>query len=247
MIYQVILGTFFSIISLFNPSKEYTASMFGARSDGRTMNTGSIQKGIDFIHENGGGTLVFYTGRYLTGGIRLRSNVSIKLEDGAVLVGSASPFDYNSSAGEPALISAAGQENISITGHGYIDGNAAALLKNMNEIEKKGLLADSVAVKPALIAFGNCRGINVREIYLWESAGAVQIYKNCDSISISNIIIRSARQSGPANIFTGCKNVRFRYSYIESTGNPLVWKGDPNEIDLEKTIDKNGSAVINLQ
>ena len=46
----------------------YNASKFGIRSDGVTMNTRSIQKAIDWIAEQGGGTLRFWVGRYLTGG-----------------------------------------------------------------------------------------------------------------------------------------------------------------------------------
>ena len=82
-----------SILFLVNMSltliaKDYNASMFGVKSNGTTMNTNSIQKGIDFVSENGGGRLVFYVGRYLTGTIHLKPNVTIQLEEGAILVGS---------------------------------------------------------------------------------------------------------------------------------------------------------------
>ncbi|MCQ5300121.1 glycoside hydrolase family 28 protein, partial [Blautia wexlerae] len=59
------------------------------------MNTRSIQKAIDFISESGGGRLVFTVGRYLTGSIHLKSNVTIHLGEGAVLVGSTNPYDYD--------------------------------------------------------------------------------------------------------------------------------------------------------
>jgi len=53
-------------ISFHVQAEDYKASMFGIKSNGTTMNTNSIQKAIDFIHEKGGGRLVFYVGRYLT-------------------------------------------------------------------------------------------------------------------------------------------------------------------------------------
>ncbi len=65
---------------------EYKASFFGIKSNGTTLNTSSIQKAIDYIHDNGGGTLVFYVGRYLTGSIELKSNVHIVLREGAIWV-----------------------------------------------------------------------------------------------------------------------------------------------------------------
>ncbi|MBC7615661.1 MAG: glycoside hydrolase, partial [Pedobacter sp.] len=76
-------------------AKDYKASFFHIKSDGTTMNTRSIQFAIDYINKNGGGRLVFYVGRYLTGSIHLKSNVTIQLEEGAVLLGSTNPFDYD--------------------------------------------------------------------------------------------------------------------------------------------------------
>src|ERR1700750_2642263 len=76
-------------------AKDYPASLFGINSDGITLNTRSIQAAIDYISVNGGGRLVFYVGRYLSGSIHLKSNVTLQLEEGAVLIGSLNPFDYD--------------------------------------------------------------------------------------------------------------------------------------------------------
>ena len=45
-------------------AKDYNASLFGIKSNGTTMNTTAIQKAIDYIHEQGGGRLVFYAVSY---------------------------------------------------------------------------------------------------------------------------------------------------------------------------------------
>src|SRR5689334_9550610 len=76
-------------------AKDYRASLFGIYNDGVTLNTRSIQYAIDYIHQNGGGRLVFFVGRYVTGSIHLKSNVTLHLEEGAVLVGSLNPWDYD--------------------------------------------------------------------------------------------------------------------------------------------------------
>jgi polygalacturonase len=47
--------------------------------------------------DNGGGRLMFYVGRYHTGSIHMKSNVTIQLEEGAIIVGSTNPFDYEKS------------------------------------------------------------------------------------------------------------------------------------------------------
>ena len=67
-------------------AKDYPASLFGIYSDGVTLNTRSIQFGIDYVHQQGGGRLVFDVGRYLTGSIHLKSNVTLHLMEGAVLL-----------------------------------------------------------------------------------------------------------------------------------------------------------------
>src|SRR3981081_461312 len=76
-------------------AKDYPASLFGIYSDGLTLNTRSIQFAIDYIQGQGGGRLVFDVGRYLTGSIHLKSNVTLQLQEGAVLVGALNPFDYD--------------------------------------------------------------------------------------------------------------------------------------------------------
>ena len=35
-------------------AKDYYATDFGVKADGKTLNTNSIQKGIDFVNEQGG-------------------------------------------------------------------------------------------------------------------------------------------------------------------------------------------------
>ena len=76
-------------------AKDYQMTLFGIKSDGTTMNTRSIQKAIDYIAQQGGGRLVFTVGRYLTGSIHMRSNVTLHLSEGAILVGSTNPYDYD--------------------------------------------------------------------------------------------------------------------------------------------------------
>ena len=123
-------------------AKDYNASMFGVKSNGTTLNTNSIQKGIDFISENGGGRLVFYVGRYLTGTIYLKSNVTIQLEEGAILVGSDNPLDYEMNKNWTALIFALDQQNIGITGKGVIDGRGFEVATNLVDLIHKGVVSD---------------------------------------------------------------------------------------------------------
>lgn len=66
----------------------------GAVADGKELQTEAIQYAIDQCFGMGGGEVVIPKGIFLTGGIRLRSNVTLRLQSGAVLKGSRNPEDY---------------------------------------------------------------------------------------------------------------------------------------------------------
>ena len=85
-------------------AKDYQVAMYGIKSDGVTLNTRSIQRAVDYISEQGGGRLIFYVGRYLTGSIELKSNVTIRIEEGAVLVAVPSVYDFKGGGGCNAII-----------------------------------------------------------------------------------------------------------------------------------------------
>src|SRR5580693_347847 len=120
---------------------DYPASTFGIRSDGMTLNTRSIQYAVDFIHDRGGGRLVFEVGRYLTGSIHLKSDVGLELKEGAVLLGSLNPFDYDKDQ-FTALLLADSAHGISISGRGMIDGQGRAVAANIVGLAHSGIILD---------------------------------------------------------------------------------------------------------
>ena len=149
-------------------AKDYPASLFGIYSDGVTLNTRSIQFAIDYIHQQGGGRLVFDVGRFLTGSIHLKSNVTLHLLEGAVLLGVLNPLDYDRK-GFTALIFGHDQQNIAITGKGVIDGQGRQVARNVADLVHKGLIKDTfrndrpeVEIRPMLIYFRSCENILIR-------------------------------------------------------------------------------------
>lgn len=66
---------------------------FGAVPDGE-LQTAKIQAAIDACFRRGGGEVRVPAGTFRTGGIRLRSRVTLRLLRGAVLRGSRNPEDY---------------------------------------------------------------------------------------------------------------------------------------------------------
>src|ERR1043165_8213030 len=113
MLKKFFIAIVICIQCLQSTGKDYPASLFGIYSDGVTLNTRSIQFAIDYINQQGGGRLVFDVGRFLTGSIHLKSNVTIHLLEGAVLIGSLNPLDYDRD-NFTALLLARDQQNIGI-------------------------------------------------------------------------------------------------------------------------------------
>ena len=104
----------------------------GADASGKKLNTVLINKTIDKLNAKGGGTLFFPAGTYLTGAIKLKSNITIELEAGAILLFSDNFDDYLPYVemrhegimmrSFSPLIYAVDAENITIKGEGKIDG-----------------------------------------------------------------------------------------------------------------------------
>ena len=72
---------------------KYLITDFGARPDG-SLSTAAIQAAIDACYLAGGGEVVVPAGQFLTGGIRLRSSMTLRLLDGACLLGVRDPEEY---------------------------------------------------------------------------------------------------------------------------------------------------------
>ena len=64
----------------------YNILDFDAKEGGLESNTKSIQNAIDKAHLNGGGKVIIPKGLWLTGPIKLKSNVNLHLEKSAFLL-----------------------------------------------------------------------------------------------------------------------------------------------------------------
>ena len=89
-----VLIFFFFFLNLKASDKIYNILKFGAFGNGIHLNTKEINQAIIECNKNGGGTILIPKGKFLTGTITLLSNVNIKLESGAEIIGSKKISDY---------------------------------------------------------------------------------------------------------------------------------------------------------
>jgi Glycosyl hydrolases family 28 len=217
------------------PPEDYSASTFGIRSDGITLNTRSIQYAVDYIHDHGGGRLVFEVGRYLTGTIHLKSNVGLELKEGAVLLGSLNPFDYDKD-GFTALLLANNQQNISIGGKGIIDGQGRQVAANTVALIHSGIIKDPLtsdrpneANRPMLIYFRSCNNVMLKNITLKNSASWVDTYDQCKGLTIDSIRVDSkAFWNNDGMDIVDCSQVQITNCFVDAADDGICLKShDP--------------------
>ncbi len=195
------------IVQATNSKVQLNIMDFGAVADGKTKNTAVIQQCIDRCGILGSGEVIVPKGEYLTGAIALRSDTTLHLEEGAVLMGSPDFNDYLVTQvrwegkwiqGYSGLVYAIGANNIAITGKGQIKGNYALSGRPT---------ADKPLRHPALIEPINCTNINFDGFSTdYHSMWSIHL-TYCDHVSIKNLTIRSTGGNGDGIDVDSCRHV----------------------------------------
>ena len=124
---------FLLFVKLSVAQQYYNVLSYGAKNDSSKIATKSIAAAIEAASKKGGGTIYFPAGKYLTGPIHLKTNITILIDAGAELHFSDKFEDYlpmvesryegvDLKSFSP-LFYAYKAENISITGRGLINGH----------------------------------------------------------------------------------------------------------------------------
>ena len=208
---------------------------FGVRGDGQTIETKGIQKAIDKCAESGGGTIVFPSGTYLTGTLRLRSDVYLHLDSGATIKGSANIRDYYLNGELCGIFTAINARGITISGRGVIDGNGVSFI-DMAKSKETGKYDPAMPPDhehgngPAcmldrpgsMLYFAGCEDIVINDINIVNAPFFSILFYGCDGVKITGLRIRSP-QFIPNNDGINCKASR----NIIITGCDILCGDDP--------------------
>jgi hypothetical protein len=223
---------FFGALPLLAQSVLIDIRAFGARPDGRTLNTQAIQAALDSVHRAGGGTVVVPAGVFLTGSVRLKSHTELRLAEGATLLGSTKRADYEK-INWYALLLADGAENIVLSGPGTIDGQGAALAADVYHLVKSGQLQDPYwqldrpheRERPQLIEFARCKNVRVTGLQLRNSSCWVQTYDRCDGLELDHLRIESMAYWNNDGIdLVDCRNAHVHDCTINSADDGICLK-----------------------
>jgi polygalacturonase len=193
---------------------------FGATGDGKTLESAAINKAIDAAAAAGGGTVVVPPGKYLTGTLILKSNITLEIAAGATLLGSSRREDYPmvEDAWNPQrqvmapLLYAHDAEHVTITGTGLIDGQGEPwwLLVRPNLNAPRGGRAERGAAAPAappatspargpaagverpqLLRFVRCNDLVIEKVSLLNSPSWNIHPMFCDRVRVDGVSIKA--------------------------------------------------------
>jgi polygalacturonase len=167
----------------------------GAKGDGVTKDTAAIQAAIDACEQRGGGTVRLVAGTYLSAPIVLKSNITLQLDKGATLLGSADHADYPPMTmfhlpDLQPLVMATNATNLAITGEGVIDGAGESWWKEARSIKDHGILGTGHP-RPKMIIFDHCKHVRVEGVTIQNSPMWQLVPYYSDDMVIRNIRVLS--------------------------------------------------------
>jgi polygalacturonase len=207
-----------------NPAPgRYDVRAFGARGDGKAVDTPAINRAIEVAEAAGGGTVRFPAGNYLCYSIHLKSNVALFLDQGAVIV-AADPLPEGQPGGyddpEPkqpweayqdfghnhwhnSLIWGEDLHDISIYGPGRIWGRGLVRSNSPDSHNPKNKRIQGVGNKS--IALKNCRNVQLRDFQILKGGWFGILATGVDNLLIDGLTIDTNRDGMDIDC---CKNVR---------------------------------------
>ena len=211
---------------------EYNIIRYGALPDGKTNNTAAIQRTVNDCHQRGGGKIIIPAGNFVTGTIRLYSNMNLYLEPGSVLSGSPDDKDYlyqkdfgfsGPGAGiRTGILVAHNEQNISISGSGTINGRGS-----------RSMFMDSLQQGADFNAKYTRQGADYMDPKYGREDGPVQWRGSYDN------------RPGVMVIFSSCKNIRLSNIKLIESPNWTVAFLNSTDIQVTGISIENNMAIPN--
>ena len=191
---------------------------FGAKADGKTIDSYAINKAIEIVSAAGGGTICFPAGKYLCYSIRLKSHIRLFLDAGAEIIAAfpsetegydtAEPNPYNRfqdfghSHWKNSLMWAIGEEDITICGQGLIYGMGLS----REESRLAGVANKAIALK-------ECKNIVLQDFKMFRCGHFALLATGVENLTVNNLLIDTNRDGLDIDC---CRNVRISGCTVNS-------------------------------
>jgi polygalacturonase len=180
--------------------KVFEVRHFGAKGDGKTLDTVAIQKALDECGRAGGGVVRIPAGTYLSQPIEIRSKTTLLLEHGATLKATDDPKDYlpadviwadilagRSKGPFTHFLRGKKLTDVTITGKGTIDGSGARWWEPAEEARRK--VSGYTLPRPDLVRLVGCKNLKVSGITLQNSPKFHLVPEDCEDVLIEGVTI----------------------------------------------------------
>jgi polygalacturonase len=212
----------------------YDVRAYGARGDGKTLDSDAINRAILAAGDGGGGSVFFPPGTYVSASIRLKSNITLYLAAGATIEavddktahydlpepndwGDKFHYqDYGHSHWQNSLIWGIGLHDVAILGPGLIHGKGlnpgfdrfANESKGAKRYEDGGPGSGNKAV-----ALRDCRNVILRDFSILHGGHFGILATGVDNLTIDNLTIDTNRDGMDID---ACNNVRVSRCSVNS-------------------------------
>ena len=149
-----------------------------------TLQTANIQGAIDYCNSTGGGTVRLTVGTYRTASISMKSNITLRIDSGAILLGSPIMTDWFVGNKLKDLITNSGTlTNVRLTGGGTIDGSGKPWWV--------AFAANSSLSRPRLITLSNVTNLTIDSLTLQNSPTFHIVPNNSTNVVIDHVTINT--------------------------------------------------------
>ena len=211
--------------------------------------TARLQRLIDDKAASGGGTVRIGAGRYVTGALVLRDDITLELEGGATLVGSGDPSDYppiearwegRHQITHAPLIGGSGLRNVAVVGRGTIDGAGAPWWKRHRE----KTLAHP---RPRLIAIAESSNVLIEGLTLMNSPAWTINPVRCENVTVTKVTIRNPPDSPNTDGINpdSCRYVRISDCHLDVGDDCITIKSGIETEAPEKRAPCQDIAITN--
>jgi len=221
----------------------FNVADYGAVGNGKTLCTEAIQKTVDICAAAGGGTVHFPAGKYLSGAIFLKSNVTLHIGEGATLLASTSFEDFppftphwriqSDDTKRSSLITGIDLENIAVTGRGTLNGQGKPwwdALRSDNQ-KKEGQKKILNYGRPRVINLYRCHNVLIEGVTIVDSPSWTVHLVGCENLVVDGISIINP-ESGPNTDGVNpesCRNVRISNCFIDTGDDCITLKSGRDE------------------
>jgi polygalacturonase len=213
LLFLVLIGLF---ATAQNQGRVFDVKTFGAKGDGKTLDSPSIDKAITAANEAGGGTVYFKAGTYLSYTIHMKSNVTLFIDSGATILAADSTGydapeanewmkyqDFGHSHWMNSLIWGENLKNIAILGQGMIYGKGL-----VREGDRKPVGTGNKA-----ISLKNCLNVDLRDFTILFGGHFAILATGVDNFTIDNLKIDTNRDGMDIDC---CRNVKVSNCSVNS-------------------------------